>query len=106
MVRLRNDGQLEFGGRRDNQVKLRGFRIELGEIEQVLSSHPCVEQCVVAIREDGSDLQLVGYVVQSVGTAFDPDAARSRLRGQLPGYMVPDPVCGSPGLTFDPERKN
>ena len=78
VVRLRNDGQLEFSGRRDHQVKLRGFRIELGEIEQVLRSHPGVEQCVVAIREDESDPQLVGYVVQSVGTAFDPDAARSR----------------------------
>jgi hypothetical protein len=105
VVRLRNDGQLEFSGRRDNQVKLRGFRIELGEIEQVLSSHPGVEQCVVAIREDESDPQLVGYVVQSVGTAFDPDAARSRLRGQLPSYMVPTQFAVLPAFPLTPNGK-
>ena len=105
VVRFRNDGQLEFNGRRDHQVKLRGYRIELGEIELILASHPGVKQCVVAIREDDSDPQLVGYVVQSTGTAFDPDSARSTLRSKLPGYMVPSQFVVLPALPLTPNGK-
>ena len=97
--------QLEFNGRRDHQVKLRGYRIELGEIELILASHPGVSQCVVAIREDDSDPQLIGYVVQSTGTPFDPDSARSTLRGKLPGYMVPSHFVVLPALPLTPNGK-
>jgi acyl-CoA synthetase (AMP-forming)/AMP-acid ligase II len=87
MARWRADGQLEFVGRRDHQVKVRGFRIELEEIEAVLATHPGVQQCVVAVREDTpGDQRLVGYVV---GASFDASAARATLRTRLPDYMVP-----------------
>ena len=91
IVRLCGNGQLEFLGRRDHQVKIRGYRIELGEIEAVLATHDGVKECVAAVREDGpGDQRLVAYVTLSAGAGFDDEAARNKLRGKLPEYMVPN----------------
>ncbi len=106
IVRLRGNGQLEFLGRRDHQVKIRGHRIELGEIESVLASHNGVKECVVATREDGpSDQRLVAYVTLSTGAVFDEEAARNKLRGKLPEYMVPNHLIVLPALPITPNGK-
>ncbi|MCP4653974.1 MAG: amino acid adenylation domain-containing protein [bacterium] len=91
LVRRRGDGNIEFLGRIDQQVKLRGFRIELGEIEAVLGRQPAVQEAVVVVREDQPGRRLlVAYAVRT-GTAADVDAGvlRVALRESLPDYMVP-----------------
>ncbi|MBW4537641.1 MAG: amino acid adenylation domain-containing protein [Myxacorys chilensis ATA2-1-KO14] len=90
LARYRSDGNIEFLGRLDTQVKLRGFRIELGEIETVLSQHPAVQTSVVVVREDEHNNQsLVAHVVPH--QAFSPTTAdfRSFLSAKLPEYMIP-----------------
>ena len=86
------DGNIEFLGRSDQQVKVRGFRIETGEVEVALSQHPAVRQAVVvAWQERSSDAALVAYVVPAQESAKDANAAQLRdfLRQKLPEYMVP-----------------
>ncbi|MBH8554254.1 amino acid adenylation domain-containing protein [Nostocaceae cyanobacterium CENA357] len=84
------DGNLEFVGRVDDQVKLHGFRVELGEITAVLSQHPSVREVVVVLREDNpGQKQLVAYIVTHQQTAIDVHELRSFLKQKLPEYMLP-----------------
>src|SRR5262249_21610707 len=82
------DGNLEFLGRLDDQVKLRGNRIELGEIEAVLSQHPAVRQAVVMAREDMlGEQRLVAYVVLHEEPSVTLEELKRRLMKQVPAYM-------------------
>ncbi|EGX54426.1 linear pentadecapeptide gramicidin synthetase LgrB, partial [Streptomyces zinciresistens K42] len=90
LVRWRPDGQLDFLGRVDGQVKVRGHRVELGEVEEVLRRHPQVGGAVVAAREDaGGSLRLVAYVVCAQPSGDVPADLASYARTLLPDFMVP-----------------
>jgi amino acid adenylation domain-containing protein len=100
LVRWRADGQLDYLGRLDHQVKLRGFRIEPAEIETVLTEHPEVRHALVTARANGtaSETRLFAYVVPHGAAAYDNGARngesyvarlRSHLQERLPDYMVP-----------------
>ncbi|HYH79361.1 MAG TPA: amino acid adenylation domain-containing protein, partial [Longimicrobium sp.] len=99
-VRWRADGELEFLGRVDEQVKVRGFRIEPGEIEGALRRHPSVRDAAVAVRGGA----LVAYVVAE-GEWPGVDALRVHLAGQLPDYMVPGAFVTLDALPLSPNGK-
>ena len=93
LARFRSDGEIEYLGRMDTQVKIRGLRIELGEIESVMGSFPGVGLCAVADRRDETGRQyLVGYYTVATETPSDLDekALRGHLSAKLPKYMVPN----------------
>jgi amino acid adenylation domain-containing protein len=91
LARYQTNGEIQFLGRLDNQVKLRGYRIELGEIETILRDHPAVTETVVVSRESTQGHKdLVAYIATSNGTSESLIAElRAHLRGKLPEYMVP-----------------
>ncbi len=101
LARRRADGEIEFLGRIDHQVKIRGHRIEPGEIESALRGCPGVDDAVVVARADASgDRRLVAYL------AGDPRRSpRDHLRGILPGYMLPSAYVTLPGLPLTPNGK-
>lgn len=106
IVRYLPDGNLEFLGRRDNQVKVRGFRIEPGEIEAVLSEHSQVKKCVVVARQgaDGSK-QIVAYFVPRSAEVPSAGELRRYARERLPEYMVPATFMMLPELPLTPNGK-
>jgi amino acid adenylation domain-containing protein len=106
VARFRADGNVEYLGRNDGQVKVRGYRIELGEIEAALSRHPSVGQAVVAAREDRpGDARLAAYVVNRPGQELAEDVLRDHLRRILPEYMVPQHFVRMETLPLTPNGK-
>jgi amino acid adenylation domain-containing protein len=117
--RFHEDGNIEFLGRCDNQVKIRGLRIELGEIEAALRTHDSVRHSAVLVRKDRAADHLVAYIVPAEGHTVVQSALRRHLKTKLPSYMVPSafitidtlPMTGSGKLDqralppFDPARQ-
>jgi len=90
LVKYLTDGNIEFLGRIDHQVKVRGFRIELGEIEAALDNHPDIRDVIVLARDfKPGDKRLVAYLVAEPGVELTISELRAYLRKELPEYMVP-----------------
>jgi amino acid adenylation domain-containing protein/non-ribosomal peptide synthase protein (TIGR01720 family) len=116
LARYRPDGNIQFLGRNDQQIKLRGFRIELGEIAAALARHPAVrESAVVARSERPGDARLVAYVITTNDERrttnedqHDPSFAqelRAFLRDRLPDYMIPSAFVLLDALPLTPNGK-
>jgi amino acid adenylation domain-containing protein/non-ribosomal peptide synthase protein (TIGR01720 family) len=86
-ARYRADGNLEFLGRADHQVKVRGMRVELGEIETTLEQHPAIQHAAVIARADGDVTRLVAYVAPRAN--LEGLDLREFLRAKLPDYAMP-----------------
>ncbi|MET0396507.1 MAG: amino acid adenylation domain-containing protein, partial [Longimicrobiaceae bacterium] len=109
-VRWRPDGELEYFGRADFQVKVRGFRIELGEVEAALGSHPAVRDVVAVVRDDSApgepgDRRIVAYAVQDGDEPPTPAGLREHAARRLPAHMVPSVVMVLEALPLSPNGK-
>jgi amino acid adenylation domain-containing protein len=105
-ARFRADGQLEFLGRRDSQVKIRGVRIELREIEYVLTQHAQIRQVAVITRKNERDeLYITAYVAGHPNIGPTSDQMRDYLKGRLPAAMIPQHFVMLPSLPFTSRGK-
>jgi amino acid adenylation domain-containing protein/non-ribosomal peptide synthase protein (TIGR01720 family) len=95
VVRFRADGNIEFIGRTDHQVKVRGYRIELGEVEAALLTHPLVKEVVVTVNHDSAlehhaaEPRLTAYLVPAQGESLTVSQLHAYLRERMPDYMIP-----------------
>ncbi|MBD2417074.1 amino acid adenylation domain-containing protein, partial [Anabaena cylindrica FACHB-243] len=106
LARYLSNGDIEYLGRVDYQVKLRGFRIELGEIESVLSQHPDIREVVVIVHSDQADFQrLVAYLVPRSKQDLAISELRQFLELQLPDYMIPNVFFTLEALPLTPNGK-
>ena len=106
LARYLSDGNIEYLGRIDNQVKLRGFRIELGEIEVILNQHSDVQtSCIIAREDTPGQKQLVAYVVAHQQVTPTISELRHSLKAKLPEYMIPQVFVMLESLPLTPSGK-
>jgi len=105
-VQLRDDGELLFLGRLDDQVKIDGQRVEPGEVEHLLARHPNLREAAVVAREDvPGHKRLVGYAVPRDGASADPEELGAYLGGRLPAFMVPATIAMLDALPLNERGK-
>lgn len=94
VVRRRPDGALEFVGRRDRLTKIRGYRVSLDEVQLLVSRIPCVDECIVQVREDANGDKILTATVQTREPRDDlPGFIRGELRKLAPPFMIPDTIA-------------
>lgn len=101
----REDGELDFHGRIDHQVKIRGLRIEPGEIEAAIGSHPAVSEAAVVVQEARTGPLLVAFLTLQEGQTVPMAHLRDFLQTRLPSYMVPSRFVRLDRLPVTPNRK-
>jgi amino acid adenylation domain-containing protein len=100
------DGELEFLGRRDDQIQIRGRRVELGEIEAIIASQPSVRRvCCVPQLDGGMPCGVVAHVVPQASATDLREPLRAFLNSQLPDYMVPSRLVMHEELPLTPQGK-
>ncbi|MEE3716406.1 amino acid adenylation domain-containing protein [Tumidithrix elongata RA019] len=106
LTRYRSDGNIEYLGRMDNQVKIRSFRIELGEIETLLAKHPEIRDLAVIVREDSlGDKRIVAYIVPHQDRSPTVNDLRNFLAQDLPQFMLPSAFVALDSLPLMPNGK-
>jgi acyl carrier protein len=106
LVRVLSDGNLEYLGRRDQQIKYHGFRIEPNEIESELCNHPNVSDATVIAKSDKQrDTYLVAYVVPALKEEFLVSKLRAFLKLSLPEYMIPSIFLSIDSIPLTPNGK-
>jgi amino acid adenylation domain-containing protein len=103
LARWLQDGNIEYLGRIDNQIKLRGFRIELAEIESILLQHPLVKEVVVTLYQTERNESLIAYVT-GISTDLSTQL-KNYLKSRLPDYMVPAQIVVLDKLPLTPNCK-
>ena len=103
LARWKPDGNIEFIGRIDSQVKLRGFRIELGEIESILWQYPSVKEAIVTLHKTENNQSLVAYVTGITSDLSTP--LKNYLKSRLPDYMIPAQIMVLEELPLTPNGK-
>ncbi|HEX7774208.1 MAG TPA: amino acid adenylation domain-containing protein, partial [Pyrinomonadaceae bacterium] len=105
-ARLLPNGEIDYLGRIDEQLKVRGFRIEPGEIENVLRQLPCVHEALVAAREVApGDKRLIAYIVKRKESSASVSELRGSLRERLPEYMIPSAFIFLEEIPLTPQGK-
>jgi amino acid adenylation domain-containing protein len=106
LARMLPDGNLDFLGRADFQVKLRGFRIELGEIDEVMRRHPTVREAVTVLRSNQPENRyLVVFLAAKANAVIKPQELRLHAMANLPNYMVPAQFVSLERLPLTPNGK-
>ncbi len=106
LVRWLPDGNIEFLGRIDQQIKIRGFRVELGEIESVLSKYPGILDQRVLVHEDRKkNKRIVAYITVDQNVTVDVAEVKTFIRRQLPDYMTPSVIMVLDEFPLTPNGK-
>jgi len=101
-----SDGNIEFLGRLDNQIKLRGMRVELNDVENILNSHPSIKESLTAVCENQvNNKKLIAYFVPKQGAELNTLELRKFLQTKLPNYMIPSIFIKLDSLPITPSGK-
>lgn len=106
LARYLSNGEIEFRGRADSQVKVRGYRVELGEIEHRLNGHPNIQHAITIIREDTEgDVRVVAYLLYRDKKGPGDVELRDYLKQKLPDYMIPSNFVELDSIPLLPNKK-